>query len=90
MSGAAVAVNTASADLAVTASIVSECIISSGTAVDFGVYNPIVANLSAAIDQTGTVSVTCTTGSTPATVALNEGLWADSGSTAAAPALTGR
>jgi len=84
MSSAALA-GSADANLAVSASIASECIISSGTPVDFGVYSPIVANLTAAIDQTGTVSVTCTTGSTPATVALDQGLWADTASTAAVP-----
>lgn len=74
---------TATANLAVTASVASNCSISTA-AVAFGAYDPVTANASTALDGTGTVSVSCTTGAST-TVTLGEGSNADTGSTAAAP-----
>lgn len=79
ISGAASA-QTAPADLAVGATVASNCTISTAP-VAFGAYDPIVG---LQLDVEGTVNVTCTTGS-PVAVTLGQGLNADTGSTAAAP-----
>ncbi len=62
----------------VTATVPSECTVSSGT-VNFGAYDPVAANATSPKDSTGTVNVYCTVG-TLATVALDLGTHA-SGST---------
>ena len=59
------------ANLAVSASVAANCTITTAP-VAFGGYDPIVTNTSAALDQTGTVSVRCTNGSAT-TVTLGEG-----------------
>ncbi len=71
------------AALPVTATISPQCTISTA-AVAFGAYDPIVTNVSAALTQTGTVSVTCTTGAST-TVTLGQGSNANGGSSAAVP-----
>jgi len=81
MSGAQAATSTD--NLSVTASVAANCSIST-TAVAFGAYDPVVANAVAAIDQTGTVSVNCTSGAN-ATVTLGQGANAGGGSTDAVP-----
>ncbi len=57
----------------VTATIVGECNVSTAP-LDFGSYDPVVANASTALNTTSVVNVYCTTG-TFATVALDQGLW---------------
>jgi len=74
---------TATSNLSVTASVSSNCLISTA-AVAFGAYDPIGANAAAALNGTGTVSVTCSTGAST-TVTLGQGSNPDTGSTAAAP-----
>ena len=75
---------TATSNLSVTASVAANCAIST-SAVAFGPYDPVVANAATALPGTGTVSVTCTTGS-GATITLGQGAHAGGGSTDAAPA----
>jgi spore coat protein U-like protein len=70
---------TEQADLEVTATVTASCTIAT-TAVDFGAYDPVTANLSAAIEQTGEVTVACTNGSA-VKVTLGQGLNPDSGAT---------
>jgi spore coat protein U-like protein len=72
------------ADLTVQATVDANCTIAT-TAVDFGSYDPVTANLSADKTGTGLVTVLCTTGAA-ATVTLGQGANADTGSTDAAPA----
>jgi spore coat protein U-like protein len=62
---------TASASLNVSASVANNCTISTA-ALAFGVYDPLVANASANLDATGTVTIACTKGAT-STIALNLG-----------------
>ncbi len=63
--------DTDTANLSVTATVVANCDISTAV-VALGNYDPAVANLSAALDGTGTVTITCTKGSAP-TVSLGLG-----------------
>jgi spore coat protein U-like protein len=70
----------ASAALSVTATVTTNCSISTSP-VAFGDYNAIAAT---DVDATGTVTVQCTNG-TSATVKLGQGGNADTGSTDAAP-----
>jgi spore coat protein U-like protein len=77
------AASTATSDLSVTASVADNCIIST-SALAFGSYDPISANASSALNGTGSVSVTCTSGAS-ANVTLGQGSNADTGSTDAAP-----
>lgn len=70
-------------NLAVSASVTANCIIST-TAVAFGGYDPIVSNKSSALDGVGSVEVTCTNGA-DYTVGLGQGGNADTGSSEAAP-----
>ncbi len=53
----------------VTATVANNCTITAG-AVNFGAYDPIGANLTADLDQTGTMTVLCTKGATPTGVLL--------------------
>jgi spore coat protein U-like protein len=75
---------TATSNLSVTASVTANCTITTA-AVAFGPYDPVVTNASTALNGTGTVSVTCTSGAST-TVTLGQGLNAGTGSTDAAPA----
>jgi len=61
----------ASASLTVSANVSKNCTITTAP-VNFGLYDPIAANATAPLDGTGTVTITCTKGST-ATVALSVG-----------------
>ena len=74
---------TATDNLSVTASVSANCTISTA-AVAFGAYDPITANKTSPLDGTGTVTVTCTTGSA-ALITLGQGANADTGSTEIAP-----
>jgi spore coat protein U-like protein len=62
---------TATASFGVTASVAANCSISAG-ALGFGGYDPLSANASAALDQTSTLTVACTKG-TSASVSLDLG-----------------
>jgi spore coat protein U-like protein len=62
---------TATSSFAVTASVTANCTISAG-ALAFGAYDPVVANASTNLDQTSTITVACTKGST-GTVSLDNG-----------------
>ena len=66
---------TAVQDLTVEAQIASECIIAAPSTFQFGNYSPVNANKAAALDGSGTISVTCTSGSTAPMITLGEGLW---------------
>lgn len=70
---------TATDNLAVSASISANCTISTA-ALAFGAYDPIVSHASSPLDGTGTVTVTCTNGSS-ADITLGQGANADTGST---------
>lgn len=85
-SGAAFAANAgaASTNLGVSATVSASCSISTTSALEFGAYDPAVANASTDKDGTGVISVTCTSGA-PVSITLGEGGNADTGSTAAAP-----
>lgn len=58
----------------VTATVASECTVSAAT-LNFGAYDPVVANATTALNSTGTVNVYCTPG-TLATVSLGTGMHA--------------
>jgi spore coat protein U-like protein len=75
---------TATSNLAVTASVTANCTIVTAP-VAFGAYDPVVTNATTALDGTGTVSVTCTSGATT-TVTLGQGSNPSGTSTAAIPA----
>jgi spore coat protein U-like protein len=62
---------TATSSFAVTASVAANCTISAG-ALAFGAYEPVVTNASTDLDQTSTISVACTKGST-GVVSLDNG-----------------
>lgn len=74
---------TQTASLSVTATVASNCSIST-TPVAFGSYDPIVTNASSPLNSTGTVTVTCTTGSAPS-ITLGQGSNPAGGSTGAIP-----
>ena len=74
---------TATSNLSTTATVVANCSIST-SAVAFGNYDPIVANKTVALDASGTVTVTCTSGSAT-TVTLGQGTNPNTGSLAATP-----
>ena len=75
---------TAQANLAVNASVTANCTITT-TAVAFGAYDPVSANASTALNGTGALNVTCTSGAS-ATLTLGQGANADTGSTDTVPA----
>lgn len=81
--GGAAFAGTQQSNLSVSATVVDNCAIST-TPVAFGNYDPIVANAASAQDGQGTVTVTCTDGTSPA-ITLGQGSNPDTGSTAAAP-----
>ena len=60
-----------SASLTVTANVTKNCTITTAP-VNFGAYDPVAANATAALDGIGTVTVTCTKGA-PAKVGLSVG-----------------
>ncbi len=74
---------TATSNLEVTATVAANCTITT-SAVAFGSYDPIGTNKTAALDNTGSVTVTCTNGSA-VTVTLGQGANAAATSTDAAP-----
>jgi spore coat protein U-like protein len=62
---------TANSNFTVSASVSANCTISAG-ALAFGAYDPVVTNAAADLDQTSTITVACTKGST-GVVSLNNG-----------------
>jgi spore coat protein U-like protein len=77
---------TSTANLAVSASIASECSIEAAPTLGFGAYSPVGANSGAnALNGSGNLSVTCTTGSTAPTIALNDGANPGTGSSGVVP-----
>jgi spore coat protein U-like protein len=81
--GTAQAAGTATANLAVSASVAANCTIST-SALAFGAYDPISANQSSPLLGTGGVTVVCTTGST-VNVTLDQGQSPASASSNSAP-----
>jgi spore coat protein U-like protein len=69
---------TATANLAVSATVANNCTVST-TALAFGTYDPVVANATADLDGSGRVTVACTRGTAP-TIGVSTGSSA-SGST---------
>jgi len=74
---------TGSANMAVTANIGMNCTIST-TDIAFGAYDPIVANASSDLDAAGSVTTSCTVGSS-GSVIIGQGLGEGVGSTDADP-----
>jgi spore coat protein U-like protein len=62
----------ATANLAISASVTNNCTISTAP-IAFGSYDPIVTNAVTPLDNTGTVTITCTKGTAP-TIGLGTGL----------------
>ena len=58
-----VGAGTATANLSVTATVITNCTISTAT-LAFGNYDPVITHASASLDGTGTVTIACTKGST--------------------------
>jgi spore coat protein U-like protein len=71
LSSAPANAGSATANLAVTASVAANCTIST-SAVAFGPYDPIVTNASTALNASGSVTIACTKGSAP-NITLNLG-----------------
>jgi spore coat protein U-like protein len=63
---------TANADLTVTASVASNCTISTNP-LAFGAYDPVVANATTALNGSGSVVIACTKGATGLSVGLANG-----------------
>ncbi|WP_426752812.1 Csu type fimbrial protein [Myxococcus sp. Y35] len=74
---------TATSNLNVSATVSANCTISTA-AVAFGAYDPVSANAAAGLDGTGSVTVSCTSGS-GAVITLGQGNNSDTGSTEMAP-----
>jgi spore coat protein U-like protein len=74
----------ATSDLVVTANVAATCTIDASAGLDFGAYDPVVANASADKTGTGSISTTCTNGYN-ATITLDQGQHADTGSSDIAP-----
>ena len=72
-----------SASLNVTATVSANCLISAAP-VAFGAYDPVAAHATTALDASGAVSVTCTSGSA-ATITLGQGTNPNAGSSDASP-----
>ncbi|MEN3353866.1 MAG: hypothetical protein V7640_2024 [Betaproteobacteria bacterium] len=78
------AAGSTSANLNVTATVAPYCKISTAP-LSFLPYDPIQANATAALNGTGEVRVTCTNGTTGATITLDQGANPKAGSNAALP-----
>lgn len=61
-----------SGTLAISADVANNCVIGSSPAVNFSSYDPIVANATTDLNQTGTLTLTCTQGAI-AVIALDAG-----------------
>jgi spore coat protein U-like protein len=67
----------------VSATVSANCTISAAN-LNFGTYDPVVANATANLDVTGSITVACTKG-TSASIGLNQGLFPGASSTATVP-----
>jgi spore coat protein U-like protein len=65
--------------IAVSASVPNVCVVSAGSTLGFGNYDPITTNLTAALPGQGSFSVTCTKGATGVLVGLGLGANAGAG-----------
>src|SRR4051812_49057935 len=74
---------TATHNLAITATVATNCTLSAGT-LAFGIYDPTTFNLTTPLDTTATLDVNCSY-TTPATIALDQGLNRAGGSSASVP-----
>ena len=81
--GASASAQTDTADLDVSAEVTASCTITTSP-LAFGSYDPVVTHAASPLEQTGGVTVTCTSGAAT-TVTLGQGLSADAGSTDAVP-----
>jgi spore coat protein U-like protein len=70
-----------SANLSVSASVAQKCTIGTGS-LGFGAYDPIATNLTANVDQSTTMTVTCTKGASGITMGLGSSAAAGTGCTA--------
>lgn len=77
------AAGSASSNLSLSASVSANCTISTAP-ISFGAYDPVSANASSALNATGTVTVTCTNGST-GVISLGQGSNAAADSTNSSP-----
>ncbi len=64
---------TATTTLPVSASVSANCVITTTSALNFGAYDPITANVSTALIATGILSVACTKGASGLSIGLNLG-----------------
>ncbi len=64
---------TSSSAIPVSASVSQNCSISSGTALAFTTYDPVVINASTALNATGQISVACTKGAVGLTIGMDNG-----------------
>lgn len=77
---------TTTANLSVSATIGSSCVISnSGSPAAPFTYDPVGANATTPATPSTTISYSCTSGTTPISFVLDQGAHANTGSTAAAP-----
>lgn len=70
--GRLLASGTATATMAVSATVVNNCTITT-SALSFGTYDPLTTHSATGLDGTGSVTITCSTGSTP-TVGISTGV----------------
>jgi spore coat protein U-like protein len=63
---------TTTASIAVSASVANNCSLGAGT-MAFGAYDPVVTNLSAALNATGSFTIACTNGDTNVSMTLGTG-----------------
>jgi spore coat protein U-like protein len=63
---------TATANLAVSASVTANCVITAGT-LPFGAYDPVVANAAADLNGAGTFTVACTKNAASVWIGMNTG-----------------
>lgn len=73
----AASAGTASGTLNVTASVAQNCTITNSATLAFGAYDPVVANLSSALNASTTMNVTCTKGAS--SIRLDMGATANTG-----------
>jgi spore coat protein U-like protein len=70
----AVASNSFSGQLRLTAAVVADCIVTAPSTIDFGSYNPATQGPGSPLDLTSAaVSIACTKGATSVTIALDQG-----------------
>ena len=69
----ALAATPISTSIPVSATVSQACSISTTSALAFGAYDPIGVNVSAALNATGQISVTCSKGGTGLTVGMGQG-----------------